>query len=217
MCIRAKLCSILRDFWRQGQDAQAGDILIIIMGISGAGKSSFINAFGIAEGGPAKVGHTLQPSTSEIQMHAIHLSNELASEYKGALDSRQVVLFDTPGFDTGAGDSKDLTQITKWVAKQYTRGVTLGGIVYMCDISMNRVNGAAQVNVRQLEKIVLVTAVWDEVRADVGTQREEELFSSFWKDLIARGAAVKRTRGLHDSDPSGHVEVLRHILQSLGT
>ncbi|TFK17122.1 hypothetical protein FA15DRAFT_661676, partial [Coprinopsis marcescibilis] len=108
-----------------------------------------------------------------------------------------------------------------------TRGATLGGIVYMCDISVNRVNAAARVNVKQLEKmlgesntfqgVVFVTAAWDEVKADVGTQREEELCSSFWKELIARGAVVKRTRGLHSSDPSGYVDVLRHILQSLGT
>ncbi|TFK19506.1 hypothetical protein FA15DRAFT_708906 [Coprinopsis marcescibilis] len=227
MSIGTKLCSLLRDLWRPGQDEQVTDFLILIMGIAGAGKSSFINAFDIVEGGPAKVGHTLQPSTSDIRMHVIDLPNELASEFKGALDSRWVVLVDSPGFDTGAGDSKSLAQITKLVAKQYTRGVTLGSIVYMCDISVNRVNGAARVNVKQLEKmlgesntfqrVVLVTAAWDEVRAEVGTQREEELCLSFWKELIARGATVKQTWGLHSSDPSGHVEVLRHILQSLGT
>ncbi|TFK18528.1 hypothetical protein FA15DRAFT_760568 [Coprinopsis marcescibilis] len=116
----AKWLEFLKGLWRRGQEgeAQAMDLLILIMGISGAGKSSFINAFGIAEGGPAKVGHTLRPCTSGIHTYVIRLSDELASEYKGALDSRRVVLVDTPGFDTGAGDSKALAQITKWVAKQ---------------------------------------------------------------------------------------------------
>ncbi|TFK17126.1 hypothetical protein FA15DRAFT_737369, partial [Coprinopsis marcescibilis] len=174
------------------------------------------------------VGHTLQACTRDIRMHVIRLPKELASECKAAgFDSRRVVLVDTPGFDTSGRDSKALARIMEWVAKQVTRGATLGGVVYMCDISANRVNGAARVNVEQLEKmlgesnalqrVVLVTAAWDEVKADIGARREEELCSSFWKELIARGAVVKQTGGLHGSDPSGHVEVLRHILQSLGT
>ncbi|TFK19508.1 hypothetical protein FA15DRAFT_674347, partial [Coprinopsis marcescibilis] len=201
----AKWLEVLKGFWRQDQQGQAGDILILVMGTVGVGKSSFTNAFNIAEGGPAKVGHTLHACTRAIRMHAIRSPDELVSENSKAasLDSRRVVLVDTPGLDTSAGDSKALAQITEWVAKQCARGATLGGIVYMCDISVNRVNWAARVNVEQLEKIlgesnalqrvVLITAAWDEVRAEVGAQREEELCSSFWKDLIARGAVVKRT------------------------
>ncbi|TFK19504.1 hypothetical protein FA15DRAFT_674343 [Coprinopsis marcescibilis] len=201
----AKWLEVLKGLWRQDRQGQAGDILILVMGTVGVGKSSFTNAFNIAEGGSAKVGHTLHACTRAIRMHAIRLPDELVSEYSkdASLDSQQVVLVDTPGFDTSAGDSKSLAQIAEWVAKQCKRGVTLGGIVYMCDISANRVNGAARVNVERLEKmlgecnalqrVVLVTAAWDEVRAEVGAQREEELCSSFWKELITRGAVVKRT------------------------
>ncbi|TFK22549.1 hypothetical protein FA15DRAFT_748513, partial [Coprinopsis marcescibilis] len=198
-----------------------------IMGVTGAGKSSFINAFDVEGGTSAKVGHTLQPGTRDIRMYVIRLPNELASEYEADLDSRRVVLVDTPGFDTGIGDFDILAQITEWVNKQYMRGSTLGGVVYMCDISLNLVNGGARVGVAHFERmfggsnsfqrVVLVTAAWDEVKLEAGVKREEELCLSFWRELIAGGAVVKRTQGLSGPAPSGHVEVLRHILQSLRT
>ncbi|TFK23539.1 hypothetical protein FA15DRAFT_620621 [Coprinopsis marcescibilis] len=210
-------------FWRR----ETGDIIVLIMGNSGVGKSSFINAFDVAGGTSATVGHTLQPGTRDIRMYAVRLPDELASEYKADLESRRIVLVDTPGFDTSAGNSDTLFKITEWLNKQYTRGATLGGVVFMCDISVNRVNKAARLNVEQFKKmlgrsnpfqrVVLVTAAWDEVNPEIGAKREEELCSSFWGELIAGDAVVKRTRGLHGSNPSGHVEVLRHILQSLRT
>ncbi|TFK19334.1 hypothetical protein FA15DRAFT_648522 [Coprinopsis marcescibilis] len=194
------------------------------MGITGAGRSSFINAFG----GGAKVGEGLESSTRDICMYIIRLPDELASEYPD-LKSRRVALVDTPGFDgTSVVDLEIFARITEWVKNQYTRGVTVGGVIYMCDIGKGRVNGAARVNVERFAKllggsnafrrVVLVTTAWDGVELDKGAKREQELCSSFWKELIDGGAVVRRTKDLAGPrKPSGHVDVLRHILQCLST
>ncbi|TFK22548.1 hypothetical protein FA15DRAFT_516083 [Coprinopsis marcescibilis] len=42
----------------------------------------------------------------------------------------------------------------------------------------------------------------------------KNLCSSFWRELVAKGATVKRTKHL-DTAPSRHIEVLRHILNKL--
>ncbi|KAJ3503589.1 hypothetical protein NMY22_g18197 [Coprinellus aureogranulatus] len=68
------------------------DIVIPILGATGAGKSSFINAYMKAKGqrGEAKVGDTLVPCTVGLEAFVVDAHG------------RRVVLVDTPGFDNPA-------------------------------------------------------------------------------------------------------------------
>lgn len=50
-----------------------------------------------------------------------------------------------------------------------------------------------------LKNVILVTTMWDEEDESVGTQREEELVSDFWKDMIRLGSRTCRFRGTRES------------------
>lgn len=51
-----------------------------------------------------------------------------------------------------------------------------------------------------LKNVVLVTTMWDEVGdQSVGSRREEELLSSFWKDMICLGSHTCRFQGTPES------------------
>lgn len=50
-----------------------------------------------------------------------------------------------------------------------------------------------------LKNIVLVTTMWDEVDKAVGSDREEELRSDFWKGMICHGSRSCRFEGTRES------------------
>jgi len=43
-----------------------------------------------------------------------------------------------------------------------------------------------------MPKVVLVTSMWDEAKQDVGERREEELKTTFWKEMLDAGCRTAR-------------------------
>ncbi|KAL4078010.1 P-loop containing nucleoside triphosphate hydrolase protein [Scleroderma citrinum] len=166
------------------------DIIIAVMGPTGAGKSTFIDrAVGRPDTG---AGHDLVSCTKEIR----------PVRYPHPDGERNIVLVDTPGFDdTFLSDTQILRNIAEWLKTTYKQKVLLSGLLYFHRISDNRVAGTPLRNLnmfRELcgrdnfENVVLVTTMWDEVLEDVGLQREEELQSEFWKTMIRLGSTTRR-------------------------
>lgn len=171
-----------------------GDIIIAIMGPTGAGKSSFVaKATGINEG----VGHSLTSHTSEIKATRCMIGGS------------DVVLVDTPGFDdTKKSDLQILQMISDWLSKSYKKGTLLSGILYFHRISDNRMAGTPLKNLRVFQKlcgtkamsqVVLVTTMWDEVDEAVGNERLEELKDNYWKLMIAQGSTTYDYRNTLES------------------
>ena len=51
-----------------------------------------------------------------------------------------------------------------------------------------------------LKNIVLVTTMWDESQDEsIGSKREEELLSTFWKDMVCLGSRTCRFQGSRES------------------
>ncbi|KAG6335341.1 hypothetical protein ID866_3752 [Astraeus odoratus] len=160
------------------------DVIIAIMGPTGAGKSSFINkATGNADNG---VGHELTSFTSEIKV------------FKCVIDESPVILVDTPGFDdTKKSDLEILELISDWLDKTYQKDALLSAVLYFHRISDNRMAGTPLKNLRVFEKlcgkkamsrVILVTTMWDEVEKEIGEERLAELKRSYWKAMISRGS-----------------------------
>ncbi|KAJ2932710.1 hypothetical protein H1R20_g4379, partial [Candolleomyces eurysporus] len=95
-------------------DARETDIVIPIMGATGAGKSSFINAlldyFGIVK--RFEVGSALASCTSDLESVVIEGQTNNWKRIRG----HRIVIVDTPGFDdTYAGDFEILQRIARWL------------------------------------------------------------------------------------------------------
>lgn len=152
-----------------------------------------------------KVGHSLISETHQI------------AEAEYVIPGLQVRLIDTPGFnDTHMTDRQILELIAKYLEAIFEAGVKLNGIVFVHDISKERMEGTAMRNLVMFQKlcgsqglpnVVLVTSKWDAVDPAVGWPRETELTNQyldprtgqyqdgFWKGMLDLGAGYERFDG----------------------
>ena len=137
-------------------------------------------------------------------------------------------LIDTPGFDdTIETDFAILTTIATWlkdsyvvlkVYKQYRligyhsykQGATLGGVIYLHDITAPRFEGPARRNLEifrnlcgkdALDHVVLGTTKWG-LGVPGSGENHRELVTNYWKPLIEKGAQVRRFDGSRESAQS---------------
>ncbi|THH21431.1 hypothetical protein EUX98_g8388 [Antrodiella citrinella] len=183
-------------------------LLVAVMGATGAGKSSFINA---ASDSHLRVGYGLESCTSDVEV-----STSLV------LNGRPVTLIDTPGFDdTTKNEAEILRLIAEFLATTYKKGQKANGIIFIHRISDYRMGGVARKNFRLFKKIcgdeamknvIIVTNMWGDVTEEVGAARENELAENelFFKSAIEKGARMMR----HDNTAAS----AKHVIQSfLGT
>ncbi|RXW14329.1 hypothetical protein EST38_g11526 [Candolleomyces aberdarensis] len=180
--------------------------------MTGSGKSTFIN---LATQSPNKlrVGHSVQSCTEDV---------ERADPFD--LDGRRIVLFDTPGFDdTNKTETETLRIIAFELEKQYRKGQTLHGIIYVHRISDLRVGGLAKTNFGvfrklcgdpSLRNVVIMTNMWSRLESEIeGRRRAAELASldDFFKPAIAKGAVMMH----HTKDTVQSTRaVIRQILKN---
>ncbi|CAF3488594.1 unnamed protein product [Fusarium graminearum] len=176
------------------------DIVIAVMGVTGAGKSTFIH---YVTGQQVGIGHGLTSHTIGVSIYAHCVTPE-----------RCVYLIDTPGFDdTSRSDTEVLEAVAFFFSQLYRKNVQLAGIIYLHRITDNRVSGSALKNVSMFKKlcgesafghVVLCTSMWNNlgtVLPEIGNEREQELIatSSFWGAMHAGGSQVARWQGTKES------------------
>ncbi|KIO01138.1 hypothetical protein M404DRAFT_150982 [Pisolithus tinctorius Marx 270] len=147
----------------------------------------------------ANAGHDLMSYTKEMR----------PVRYPHSDGIRNIVLVDTPGFDdTFMTDAQILKQIAHWLNATYKKNIKLSGVLYLHRISDNRVSGTPLRNYNMFKElcgkenfknVVLVTTMWDEVTEEVGSARENELQSDFWRSMIDLGSTIHRFDGTMES------------------
>ncbi|KAJ4856515.1 50S ribosome-binding GTPase domain-containing protein [Trichoderma breve] len=179
------------------------DTVIAVMGITGAGKSTFISYFA----SDAKIGHELQSCTFDIGIHA------------ATIGDKKFYLIDTPGFDdTHRSDTEILRQVADWLNRSYQAQIRLAGIVYLHRITDNRMGGTALKNLSIFKKlcgdeglscVVLVITMWGLVSREEGERREHDLSTKpeYWAGMVSRGSKVLRL----DKGTVSALAVMEHI------
>ncbi|KAN0070787.1 P-loop containing nucleoside triphosphate hydrolase protein [Elaphomyces granulatus] len=179
------------------------DIIIAVMGVTGAGKSTFISLLSDQEN-EIEIGHGLQSCTTKVGVYYF--------KYRGV----RIFLIDTPGFDdTTRSDSEVLKDIAFWLAAAYTKEAQLAGIIYLHRISDPKMQGSALRNLRMfkqlcgtnnLNSVILATTHWrnaDDISIpeSVGQARTKELMETrdFWGGMIERGSKVVKHDGSKES------------------
>jgi len=180
------------------EDISNQDIIIVVIGPTGAGKSTFINV--ATSGREVPVGHGLSSCTAEVQ--------NVRCKYPG--DSRRHVVFvDTPAFNHDVKSPSDIGKaINRWLEKTYARKNKVAGILYMHRISDARMTEAPLVHLLSFErlcredltkKIVLATTMWSHVDEAKGRRRQAGLRVNYWKTMVARGSEVVRFNDTQES------------------
>ncbi|CAJ0550085.1 Ff.00g100150.m01.CDS01 [Fusarium sp. VM40] len=179
------------------------DGVILVMGVTGAGKSYFINQL---KSDSAVEGHSMYSETRKCQAVQIFLDDEDNDE------KRSITVVDTPGFDdTLRGEAEIVAEITDYLAAQHLSGLPLRGILYLHKITDNRITASSQEHLFLLRKIIgdsaltnviLVTTMWNILRLEDrqrALQREQELIDGFWSPMIDRGSYVAQFNGTPQS------------------
>ncbi|KDR82128.1 hypothetical protein GALMADRAFT_135492 [Galerina marginata CBS 339.88] len=176
------------------------DIVVLVMGPTGAGKSTFINA--LLKNESMVVGHKLGSCTTDICVANV----KLPTRYK-SLQNFKLTIVDTPGFnDTHKSDREIMERIADWLEKSRQEKKIVGGIIYLHDISADRYEEADKRNLESfrimcgdavLSKVVLGTTKWERVTTEIGTteigdEREKELKEKHWKKLLSKGSTMRR-------------------------
>ncbi|KAH7129192.1 P-loop containing nucleoside triphosphate hydrolase protein [Dactylonectria macrodidyma] len=171
----------------------SSDVFIALMGMTGAGKSTFISHCTdekvlISEPG------ALESCTQEVQVHICKHFNPHANVY----------LVDTPGFDdTNRKDADILKEIASWLTKSYQEKIQLRGLLYLHRISDNRMGGCARKNLFMFKRLCgrdgmknirFVTTFWEQADPKEGERREQTLRDTkdFWGGCMSEGAQVNQ-------------------------
>ena len=87
------------------------------------------------------------------------------------------------------------------VLDSYKQRIKLTGIIQLYSVADARMRGTPLRNLKMFEglcgsdglaNVILTTTFWGQVIPDVGSQREEQLKSEFWAEMIRHGCRVAR-------------------------
>ncbi|KAA8913674.1 P-loop containing nucleoside triphosphate hydrolase protein [Sphaerosporella brunnea] len=188
------------------------EIIIALIGVTGAGKSYFIKQISGLAG--VEVGDGLESCTATVQ------------PYTFTYEGRKITLVDTPGFnDTDRSATQVLKDIfyifniVAWTAASYRVGQLLSGIIYLHRITDIRMDGSALKYLwlfrslcgeSALRNVLLTTTQWSNVDPIKGEERERELKTKgkFWKPPLDRGATLSRFYG----DQQSGLELIHKLM-----
>ncbi|KAL1600254.1 hypothetical protein SLS59_005878 [Nothophoma quercina] len=180
------------------------------MGITGCGKTSFVNHFADQK---LRVGHTLDSCmlcTQSVEIAACTID-----------DGTKIYLVDTPGFDdTTRSDTEILREVAAWLINAYNAKFKLAGIVYLHRIQDTRIGGTGAKNLKMFRRlcgdsnlgsVVLATTMWDLTDQTRAREREAELKreDTLWAPMIREGSTVLR----QDNGKTSAQKIINHLME----
>ncbi|KIJ96552.1 hypothetical protein K443DRAFT_72941, partial [Laccaria amethystina LaAM-08-1] len=180
-------------------DAREEDIVVPVMGTSGAGRSTFINSY--LNKDVAQASDDLKSCTLALKPFPTPYPQDRR---------RRLVLVDTPGFNgTYHSDTEILQRMTKWLESSYGPRKTCGGIIYLheiTDISSIRGKTLNQIpefqrlcGKKNLKSVVFATTKSETLSLEALTKRNDNLRKTYLNSWMKEEA---RFFNLHDSPAS---------------
>ncbi|KAF5326438.1 hypothetical protein D9611_000790 [Ephemerocybe angulata] len=175
----------------------ASDILILVTGLTGSGRSTFINALLPSKAEKMKVGNSssLSSCTKHVSFALVDLDKSRFKEASGRL-----VLVDTPGFnDSEQSDAHVAADILDWVVKSFPGGAKQRcAVLYLYDISQNRyaepdLSAVSNMPVDLYQQLCLVNTHWD----TLGHQEREKRQG---KTVDTKSATLLMRNGIRGKD-----------------
>ena len=171
--------------------------MILVMGLTGAGKSYFINKL--------KEGSVVESSQIFSKTSKCTMIETVVGESQTPL-----AIVDTPGFDDSyRSDEEVFREIAKYLASQYALGIPLKGIIYLHPITHNRIQGSSRralemfqelCGPKALDRVVLATTMWSKLKdRSEGHDREQQLKDSVWSEMAANGSYIVPYDGSKDN------------------
>jgi len=195
-------------------DPQCKD-MILVMGKRGAGKSSFINT--LVGGDVAEIGDGNTACTKNCLLVPTRVGKS------------KVILIDTPGCRGYCNypGATFFTQMFTTLARQYQRGISLRGIIYIQRLPVEPELGDLPAEIERLlrmfqdicgdsnllfRNIILATRGWQlpELDESVAAVRENE-YCKMWMPILDRGPTMARYYGERDSAVSMTSRILGNI------
>lgn len=198
---KARWLSKQKEVWPGRED----DIVVVVMGQTGVGKSTFIhyllqNAALDPSVERPLIGEELDSCTVNLEPFVIP---------NGPNGTNRLVIVDTPGFDdTFTADSEILRRIAEWLASSYSKDMKLGGVIYLHDMSQPRMLGTTRKNFEMFEvlcgtdaakAVVLGMTKSEGLPSDVRKKREQQLHAKFWTEMLSGGAHMERFKKTNES------------------
>ncbi|KAK4208099.1 P-loop containing nucleoside triphosphate hydrolase protein [Rhypophila decipiens] len=166
------------------------DILIAVIGVTGAGKTSFISrATGRQD---LLIGYDIDSCTQQV----------IPVTY--SINGRTVTLIDTPGFDDSQRSELSILQlVADYMERTYAEGKLLSGIIMMQPLNETRLTGSERTRTTLFKKllgedayqrVVIAPTMWDHLDDNTARLRESQRMQreDVWGDMVSRGAVVVR-------------------------
>ncbi|KAK4141807.1 uncharacterized protein C8A04DRAFT_30652 [Dichotomopilus funicola] len=183
-----------------------GKILIAVIGVTGAGKTTFVNT-----------------ATGENSLEAnddVDSVTEEAVSVTCSVDKQSVTLIDTPGFDDRKRTEVDILKlVAKHLMDTYRDGTKLNGVIFLQPINQPRVGAAEGSRTRLFKKllgeeafrrVVIGGTMWTD-RADaerkMGQRAQRQ---DIWGDMVQGGAKMVA----YDNTPEGAAEIIRILMKN---
>ncbi|KAF8959528.1 P-loop containing nucleoside triphosphate hydrolase protein [Flammula alnicola] len=167
---------IIDGYTRKNATAFREAPMIMLLGETGAGKSTFIEKAGPRLRQKPIIGHSLASCTNRVSEFKVQDPNKPGC---------YVTLIDTPGFNDSdsQGDDEQLKMIIGWLKKKSQPDAKLTGIIYLHDISQPRVTKSPTVmNASKISRppgVLFATTKWSNDQRRLEESRERELETTF--------------------------------------
>ncbi|TEB29551.1 hypothetical protein FA13DRAFT_1775481 [Coprinellus micaceus] len=193
------------------------DIIILVLGNPGSGKSTLVNRL---VGWNQVTAQSKQGSrTKHVQVATVRCAPRQYTELNNALEGCRIVLVEPYEFDEG--DYEGLAHLVRWLEATYRCGMAVRGILYLHDVSQTaerRKTRRSNLSLlsqlcgeNALDKVALVSTRWETVHPDIFEERLRSLVGlslggGLWAPMVTGGTSVHHLRPAFNHDVSASLQ-----------